>query len=165
MTTSGTLLMILPVEPGTVSRAQKAVTVVNTEKMTGALIRCAPRIAVVSPSRSRLRSAKMFSPTTIASSTTIPSASTRAIIENMLMETPSICMPQSVPTSATDNPAATHSARRTSRKNVRARKTRTSPRRPFSTRTDRLPATSVESSLHISTPTPAGSAGITSAAR
>ena len=124
ITTMGMLRISLPEGPGTASRAEKAVTVVSTEKMTGPLIRRVPRIAVVSPSRPFFRSAKMFSPTTIASSTTIPNASTRASIDNMLMETPRIRITHSVPINETTRPAPTHTASRISRKSARLRKTK-----------------------------------------
>ena len=164
-TTIGMLRIILPVGPGTASKAAKAVIVVNTEKMTGPLIRFVPRMAVVSPSRPFFRSAKMFSPPTMASSTTIPSASTRASIENMLMEMPRIRITHKVPTNETTRPAPTHTASRISRNSVKPRKTRTSPSSPFSNSSAKRLPTSVVSSLHISTPTPAGSVGITSDAR
>ena len=107
----------------------------------------------------------MFSPTTMASSTTIPNASTRASIENMFMEMPRIRITHNVPTNETTRPAATHTASRISRNSVKPRKTRTSPSSPFSNSSAKRLPTRVVSSLHISTPTPAGSVGITSDAR
>ena len=107
----------------------------------------------------------MFSPTTTASSTTIPTARMKAKSVIMLIDTPSPLITAKVPTKDTAMPTATQKASRRSRKRVRDRSTSASPMRPFLTSSPRRLSKICPVLFHTSSPTPAGSDGMTSSSR
>ena len=69
----------------------------------------------------------MFSPTTIASSTTIPSTTMKAKSEIMFTDAPKKGIRKSAPRNEVGIPQATQNATRTSRKRLRQSTTRISP--------------------------------------
>ena len=73
----------------------------------------------------------MFSPATIASSTTMPSARMKANRLTMLMETPSTGMKMKVPMNATGMPIVTQNASLNSRNRLSSTSTRHRPMKPF----------------------------------
>ena len=75
------------VEPLRNSHGRKAMMVVSTPKMTGLATSCAPAIEDSTPPPMRCASEWMPSPTTIASSTTMPSTSRKAKVDSMFRET------------------------------------------------------------------------------
>ena len=79
--------MIFPVAPSIISNGEKAATVVATAKNTGIIISCVPSMTARSLGFPCSYWEKMFSPTTMASSTTIPSTTMKANREMRLMET------------------------------------------------------------------------------
>ena len=107
----------------------------------------------------------MFSPTTIASSTTIPMARMKAKSDIRLIDTPSADITAKVPTKDTAIPTATQKASRISRKSVSASSTSASPRNPFLTSRPRRDCRISASLFQISSCVPAGSDGITSSSR
>ena len=116
-----------PIEPGTASIGRNAATVVSTPKITGVARPCAPRIAPSSLLALRFCSTCVFSPTTIASSTRMPSTSTRPIREIQLIETPRNGSTAKVPSSAVGTPHATHAASRRRRNSASTTSTMIAP--------------------------------------
>ncbi len=111
--------------------------VVRMLKVTGRAISRTPRMAAARGVMPRCRYSKTFSPTTMASSTTMPSTTRKANIEIMLMLTPTSGNSARPPTNETTMPIITQKARRYSRKRVRMPITITTANTPFSSSSDR----------------------------
>ena len=133
MTTSGSTPMIWPIVSVISSMGAKAASVVVMAAMTGLSIMSTPFSAAtagLSPISSRVL---VCSPTTIASSTIMPSIMIRPNSEIILMDWPVMYMKPTVASSATGMPAATQKAMRLLRKMNRIPTTRISPTVPFLT--------------------------------
>ena len=104
--------MILPVTPDTNSIGVNAAIVVSTPKITGTMTSYVPRIAALVPLPVRVCVLWMFSPTTIASSTTMPSTRMNANSDIMLIETSNTGISAIEPRKDTGMPSVTHSASR-----------------------------------------------------
>ena len=131
--------IMAPMGPGSSRSGAKAPTVVRTAKIRGRLTRCTPRIAAATPGVPFCRSACTFSATTMASSTTMPTARMNANSEIVLMDTSKARAPARAPRKEMPIPAATHTASRISRNSASAVRTSSSPRAPFSSsRSSRL---------------------------
>src|SRR5210317_2043755 len=76
------------VEPLTNNQGMNAMTVVMTPNTTGLATNWAPAMEALTPPPIRCASLWMPSPTTIASSTTIPSTNRKAKVDSMFSETP-----------------------------------------------------------------------------
>jgi len=131
MTTIGTWPMNLPIIPSICDRGRKAKTVVSTAMITGTATSRVPSMAAAVRLMPRSRRVKTFSPTTIASSTTMPSTTMKANIEIMFSEAPQAGMIQNPPMKEIGMPMATQKARRGCRKRARQMKTSTRPIVPF----------------------------------
>ena len=88
ITMSGMVRKNLPIMPGTNISGMKAATVVSTAKITGVAISRAPSMDPRRPSPCRSWWAWMFSPTMMASSTTMPSTRMKANSDMKLIVTP-----------------------------------------------------------------------------
>src|SRR5690606_15630479 len=116
MTTIGTALISMPSGPGKNSSGRNATMVVITENNTGWYTSITPTKAAsvpVSPSSCR---AWMDSPTTTASSTTMPSTRIKANKEIKLIEVAVSGSTNKVPTETTRTPTLTQNDHITSRK-------------------------------------------------
>ncbi len=98
------------VDPLTKIQGKNAITVVITPNKTGLATSCAPAIDAFTPPPIRLASLCMPSPTTIASSTTIPSTSKNANVESMFKDTPTDPSKTKAPAYAVAIPTATQNA-------------------------------------------------------
>jgi hypothetical protein len=158
ITVNGMSAIIDPNRPPIAISPKKASTVVSIAEKTGAAIRRAAFSAAIaggSP-RSRCR-ASACSPTTIASSTTIPRQSNSANSEIMLSVIPPRYMNATAAVIATGMPAATQNAVRAFRNTKSSPTTSTSPKAPLR---NRMSSRSVISSARVrisSTRTPSGS--------
>ena len=131
MTTEGRTSKNWPVSPGTKSRGMKAMMLVETAKKTGMTMSFAPLMAAEmrdSPLEMRW---KISSPTTTASSTTMPRVMMNPKREIMLIVEPPMGSRAMEPRMEMGMPMAVQKATRRSRKRPRASRTRTSPIAPF----------------------------------
>ena len=139
MTTKGIAWMIEPMTSEMISSGTNAAIVVSDEENTGAAMRRAPVSAASAgdmPPRARVAAC---SPTTMASSTTMPSAMIRPNRLIMLIDWPLTSMTPSVASNETGMPTTTQKATRPLRKMNRMAMTRISPPRPLrSSRSMRL---------------------------
>ncbi len=132
MTVNGMSAMSSPKRPPIATSPKKAMIVVSVAENTGAAMRRAAVSAATGPgSRSRRARKSACSPTTIASSTTIPSVRISAKSEIMLSVRPKACISATAVSIATGIPAATHSAVRALRKRNRSPTTSARPIAPF----------------------------------
>ena len=136
MTTTGTIPRIWPNIPVTNSSGANAAIVVKTPITTGPMTPLTPRKAPTTPRCPASCSVMMFSPTTTASSTTIPSTMIRANRETMLILTPRKSKNRKAPRKEIGTPMATQIASRRSSITTRNRNTSAKPRVPL--RTSRL---------------------------
>ena len=129
-----------PKRPSTKVSAKNAMTVVNVAENTGSAIRFAAfSAASTGPSRSFLSRASACSPTTIASSTTMPSVMISANSEIILIVSPHANISAIAANIETGIPAATQSAVRALRNKNSSATTRPSPIKPLSSRMSRRP--------------------------
>ena len=98
----------------------------------------------------------MFSPTIIASSTTIPSTTTKANNDMTLIETSRPGIIASAPRNEIGIPRLTHTASRSSKNKARTRKTRRNPVAPFRSISERRAFSNLAESCHTVSATPAG---------
>ena len=98
------------VEPLTNIQGKKASIVVMTPNTTGLATSWAPAIDALTPPPIRLASLCIPSPTTIASSTTIPSTSKNAKVDSMFRDTPTDPNSTNAPAYAVAIPTATQKA-------------------------------------------------------
>ena len=156
ITTTGMSIRIVPSVPPTSSSGKNAAMVVSDDDSTGASIRRAPASAEARGSVPRWYCASASSPTTIASSTMMPSVMMSAIRLTMLMLPP---IAQSAPSAAmneTGIPTVTQNATRPLRNRNSTATTSTRPVAPFSTSSRvRLRICSQDSSK-LDTSTPGG---------
>ncbi len=127
MTTMGMLRMIFPMVPLPRRRGQKAATVVSTAKTTG---RPTSRVPSTDPCRGSSPSSYLrntFSPTTMASSTTMPNTIIKANREIMFMDTSNLGKSISPAMKEMGIPRVTQKASRTLRNSPRRMLTRTRP--------------------------------------
>ena len=131
MTTSGRVPMIWPMVSRTRRIGAKAAIVVRLAPITGVIMWPAPSSAAVNGSSPRLERVAVCSPTTMASSTMMPSVMISANSEIMLMVWPLTYMKPMVAIMATGMPAATQKAMRALRKTKRMAMTTNSPWTPL----------------------------------
>ena len=127
MTMTGMTTMNLPMFPSTKARGRKAATEVRMVKTTGLPTSRVPSTAACTRPFPSSRWEKMFSPTTTASSTTMPRARMKAKRESMLIDTSKGSMSRKLPRKEMGMPIITQKARRMSRNRLRQTKTRASP--------------------------------------
>ena len=135
ITVNGISAIIEPKAPPTNTSPTKASTVVMVEEKTGAAMRCAALIEAitgVSPLCRALKSA--CSATTMASSTTMPSAMISAKSDIMLMVSPAAYITPTAASMATGIPIATQNAVRALKNRNSISSTSPSPITPFSSR-------------------------------
>ncbi len=130
-TTIGMTRQIFPRKPGMKYSGANATMFVRMLKVIGSATSFAPSMAACVKGIPPWRFSKMFSPATIASSTTMPSAMMKAKSEIMLIVTPKNGRNRNAPRKETGIPSVTQKATRTSRKSPSRTSTRTSPRPPF----------------------------------
>ena len=131
ITTSGMMPNTSPRKPGRNSSGMKATMLDRIENASGTAISRAPRMAASRMLAPRSRCEWMFSPTMMASSTTMPSAMMKANIEIMLMDTPTSGRNSIAPRKAVGMPSVTQKARRASRNSPSSTSTSTSPIQAF----------------------------------
>ncbi len=127
MTTAGNSRKILPITPGTKNIGLKAAMVVRMAKVTGTAISLAPRIDASSLPMPRCMWPKAFSPTTMASSTTMPSVMIRAKSVIMLIDRSSPGISRKAPMKEMGMPRDTQNDSRGSRNRARMMMTSTPP--------------------------------------
>ena len=127
MTMTGMTTMNLPMLPSTKARGRKAATEVRMVKTTGLATSRVPSTAAGTRPFPRSRWEKMFSPTTTASSTTMPRARMKAKRESMLIDTSKGSISRKLPRKEMGIPSITQKARRRSRNRLRQTKTSTRP--------------------------------------
>ena len=164
-TTVGMSSTIRPKRPPSASMPEKASSVVTAEENTGAAIRRAAVSAAETGERPRRRARwSACSPTTMASSTTMPSVRISPKRETMLIETPSAHIPPAAASSAVGIPAATHSAVRALRNRNSTATTSASPKSALSSSSDSRSWMLSASVLTKAISTPAGRVGRISSA-
>ena len=133
MTINGIATINFPCVPGTKNMGAKETIVVSTPNTTGTHTSLVPSMAPVTPCLSLACLLSMFSATTIASSTTMPSTKMNARSEIMLIVTSKAGISAKAPMNETGMPIATHNA--SLRRMNRAKTTKTSkrPDKAFST--------------------------------
>ena len=136
MTTAGSGHQYFPISPGINSSGTKATQVVRIVKVTGRAISRVASMALVSRSPPDWRYSWMFSPTTIASSTTIPMATRNPNIEIMLILTPTSGRNINPPINEIAIPIITQKASRISRKMARMVRTMRTASAAFSSSND-----------------------------
>ena len=147
MTTMGIARVMSLNVPLVRSNGANAATLVNTPTMTGAKTLRAPPDAASIALLPEARSASMFSPMTIASSTTSPSTIIRPNSDIIVMVTPNAPNIRMPPMKAVAMPTLTHTASFKSSIKTRNRNTSAKPYRPFfSSRLMRSRSRSVSSS-------------------
>ena len=140
MTVKGMSWIISPNRPPMAVRPKKAITVVRVALNTGrAMRRAACSAATTGDSPSLRYRASACSPTTMASSTTIPMVMISAKSEIMLIVRPKAYISAMAASIDTGIPAATHSAVRAFRNRNSSTTTRPSPVSPLSSRMSRRP--------------------------
>ncbi len=165
ITVNGISAIRLPNRPPTATSPKNAITVVTVAENTGAAILIAAFSAAVTESSPRTRwRQSACSPTTIASSTTIPSVMISAKSEIMLIVSPPSHISAIADRSATGMPAATQNAVRAFRNRNRSATTSASPITALSTRMPIRPVIASERVRIRSIVTPSGSVASTAAA-
>ena len=124
----GKVLHIGPVSPAKSSIGAKTTMVVKIPKKTGSITSIVPFIVDVKLSSfSLILLLKTFSPTMIASSTTIPKTTINIKVDNTLIVTPSIGSKISAPPKEMGIPIATQKATEGRKNIVRSIRTKTIP--------------------------------------
>ena len=116
-----------PRSPPIINKGMKAATVVKTPKVTGTAISCVPLIAASVALSLSLSFEKIFSPVTMASSTTIPSTRIKANRLTRLKVTPSTGISANAPRKLMGIPMDTHTATEKRRNSVSSRKIKIPP--------------------------------------
>ena len=132
ITTKGIGVRILPKKPGMNKIGTKATAVVITAKVTGIATACAPAIEDSTLGPSFWKWENTLSPTTMASSTTIPRTIMNPKSEIRLMDTSAKGSIMKAPRKEMGIPRVTHTANEGRRNRVRAVRTNTRPITPFS---------------------------------
>ena len=157
MTMRGRVPMRSPQMPGRPSSGPNAAMVVRTPNEAGNRTCRTPFTAAAStPVFARETWRCTFSPTTMASSTTIPRVRMNPNRVNMFTVTPSPGIIRKAPKKATGSPAAVQTASRLDRVKKRTRKMRARPCSPFRTRTSMRLSKSCQASNQGVTETPSG---------
>ena len=154
---SGNSPVTLPMMPGTNSIGAKAAMVVSTPKVTGASTSSVPRTAALVRFPVRTCVVWMFSPTTMASSTTMPSTKMNANSEIILIDWSNSPMQAIAPRNEIGMPRVTQNANRMRRNRVNTTKTSTKPERAFLSSRLMRPCSSAELSCRVAKVIPAGS--------
>ena len=128
----------------------KAMTVVRTPTHMGPATPRAPRIAASRAPLPFSRSAAMFSPTTTASSTTMPTSMNRAKIVNTFRVRPAGPKNNNAPMNAMGMPKAIQKAMRRSNMTTRQTNTSATPASPFCTTVSKRSETGLARSSHTS---------------
>ena len=157
ITTAGISLKIRPIVPGTKNNGANAATVVRIAKVTGIAISFAAATAAWGADSPFSRKANVRSPTTIASSTTMPSVTMNANVVTMLIEISAGPRISSAPRNEIGMPSATQNASRKSMNTARITTTSTRPSSAFLSRRFRRSRRISESSRQTSTEMFAGS--------
>ncbi len=131
ITTRGIELMIWPMMSEMTSRGMKAAIVVKEELKTGAAMRFAPFTAASSGSSPLRARQAVCSPTTMASSTMMPSAMISPNRLTMLIDWPDSSMTSTVANREVGIPIATQNAVGVLRKMNRTSSTKIKPPPPF----------------------------------
>ena len=163
MMISGITCQIFPFQPGTNNIGPKAAIVVKTPNITGIETRFAPSTAPSTPGMPACWRAKILSPTTIASSTTIPRTRMNENSEIMLTDTPSIGIIAIAPRNDIGMPIDTQIASRNRRKSASTAKTRNSPLRALRNSRSMRPRRNTELSCQVVIVMPSGTRGAASA--
>jgi hypothetical protein len=129
ITMIGTTRVMRPMGPGRKASGANAATVVSTPNVTGTTMVWAPRIAPNSFLPIFDCWVWVFSPTTMASSTTIPSTTMKPSRETKLTDIPRWGITATAPRKEMGMPRLTHMARRSRRNSARMRTTRRKPPR------------------------------------
>ena len=156
MTTEGRTWKKRPFSPGTKSRGRKAMMLVATAKRTGHGHFLDPVDGGIHAGLPLEILWKMSSPTTTASSTTMPSVMMNPKSEIMLMVPPMSGRRTSEPMMETGMPMAVQNATRSSRRRPSAMSTNTSPAAPLTRRSSRRSRYSMERSRERVIPTDSG---------
>ena len=128
-TTAGIWRKMFPLAPGTKNSGMNAAMFVRTAKVTGVAISFAPSMAACKGGSPACRRSKMFSPTMIASSTTMPRVTMNAKRDTMLMEAFVAGNTRNEPTTEMRMPTVTQKATRGCRKRPSRSSTRPRPSR------------------------------------
>ena len=161
ITTIGTWPRICPNVPVSSSSGAKAAMVVSTPMNTGEKTPRTPAIEASGPTCSPAsRSVMMFSPTTTASSTTIPMTMINANSDTMLMFTPRYGSSRKAPMNEIGTPIATQNASRRSSISTRNRNTSANPRVPLRSSRLRRPARISVWSAQTARSTPAAGSSV-----
>ena len=163
MTIHGICRQMFPLTPCTPNIGMKAIIVVNTPKAATLITSQVPRGAARwAGSPASIRSFTR-SPTTIASSVTIPSTRMKANSEIMLIEMSPCGSAIRAPAKAIGIPSATWKASAGRRNSARAMYTRMKPWKPSPNKSLMRPSSSTDSSFQISRSTPFGTWAVFSA--
>ena len=142
--------------PSTMISGRNAAMVVRTPKMTGTETSQVPSTAAVSGDFPSCSWPNTRSPTTMASSTTIPRTKMKAITVIVDMVISVKGSTARVPSRATGMPMATHMATRNFRNSANITNTRIRPPPAFLVRTDIRSCSSKEVSIHVLSEMPSG---------
>ena len=145
--TTGMILHTFPKAPSTNIIGEKVTIVVKTANITGFATWYAPSNAASGPLSPLFLNICMFSPTTIASSTTIPSTRMKVNSEIILMETSKIGRSQNPPINEIGMPNETQPASFGLRNKASTTSTNDKPRAAFSTNKSILPLRITDSSF------------------
>ena len=127
MTTKGKIRQILPISPSTASIGEKVTIVVKTAKNTGVATCIAPFTAASTEFIPRSLNRAIFSPTTIASSTTIPKTRMNVNSDNIFMDKSNGPNSQNPPMNEIGIPSETQKANFGFKNNANTKITRMSP--------------------------------------
>ena len=154
----GSVPMSSPQTPGSPSSGENAAMVVSTPNDAGKRTCRTPRIAAsAAPVRPVAMCRCTFSPTTMASSTTMPRVTMKPNMLIMFKVTPSPGISRKAPKNATGSPAAVQTATRVESVKKRTRKMSARPCRPFRTSTSMRLSKSRQASDQGVTVSPGGS--------
>jgi len=154
---SGITRQICASAPCTLNIGRNAAMVVITAAKTGVRTDLLPRSAAASGDRVLPRSCMMFSPTTIASSTTMPRTSKNTNSEIMFKETPVNGRTAMAPRNATGMPTATQMASLNCKNRASISRTMTPPIMAFCSSRLMRPRRITDSSRQVVISTPCGS--------
>ena len=158
ITMTGMTLKIFPIEPGTKSIGMNAATVVKTANTMGVDISQAPSMAPRNPCPWCCWCVWMFSPTTMASSTTIPNTRMKAKMDKTLMETSNVGINQIAPRNEIGIPRLVQNANRRSRNRASEIKTSTKPPSPLRSSRESCTSSASASFSQTVSASPSGSA-------
>ena len=156
MTTTPMTLKNEDMRPPAISRGRNAATVVSTPKMTGTATSQVPSTAAWTGGLPSCSWACTRSPTTMASSTRMPSTRMKDITVIVLMDTSKKGKSAIVPSMAIGMPTATHMASRNRRKRARTASTSTRPEPAVRSSVLTRSCRSLEASAHTASSMPSG---------